>query len=51
MVRAYQTQFEMLSNKVIGLSPHSLLSCFTWGLIPHIRREVQALEPNVYVEK
>lgn len=41
--RQYQCQFESLSNRVIGLPHNFLLSCFTSGLKPHIRSEVQAL--------
>lgn len=35
----------MLSNQIVGLPSNALLSCFTSGLKPHIRREVQALQP------
>lgn len=44
-VTEYQTQFELLSNRVIGLPHNFLLSCFISGLKPHIKREVQALQP------
>lgn len=35
-VTEYQTQFELLSNRVIGLPHNFLLSCFISGLKPHI---------------
>ena len=44
-VREYLAQFESLANRITGLSPSSLLSCFISGLEPDIRREVQALQP------
>ena len=48
-VRDYLTQFEALANRITGLSPSSLLSCFISGLDPAIRREVQALQPLTMV--
>lgn len=44
-VRGYQCQFEPLSNRVVGLPHNFLLSCFISSLKPHIRCEVQALQP------
>lgn len=44
-IRDYQTQFEMLYNRVSGIPHTFLLSCFILGLKPHIRSEVQALQP------
>lgn len=41
----YQTQFEALSNRVVGLPNNFLLSCFIYGLKPNIKWEVQALHP------
>jgi hypothetical protein len=41
-VREYQTQFESLANRIVGLPPMFYLSCFVSGLKPMIRREVQA---------
>lgn len=41
----YLTAFERLANRTIGIAPSSLLSCFISGLIPELRREVQALRP------
>lgn len=44
-VRDYQSQFEMLPNRVVGLADNFLLSCFISGLNPHNQCEVQALQP------
>lgn len=44
-VNEYLTDFERLANRIVGLHPSSLLSCFISGLPPEIRREVQALQP------
>lgn len=41
----YLTEFEALANRIIGLPPPFLLSCFISGLSPDIRREIQALQP------
>jgi len=38
----YLIEFERLANRITGLSPSVLLSCFISGLNPKIRREVQA---------
>lgn len=46
-VRDYQSQFKSLSNRVVGLPHNFLLSCFILGLKPHIRREMQALQPII----
>lgn len=43
-VHDYQSQFESLSNRVVGLPHNFLLSSFISGLKPPICREVQALE-------
>jgi len=48
-VMEYLTQFEALANRIVGLSPSVLLSCFISGLEPDIRREVQALQPLTMV--
>lgn len=45
IVWEYQTQFESTATRVIGLLPHFSLTCFISELKPHIRREVQALQP------
>jgi hypothetical protein len=44
-VREYQTQFEALANRIMGLPPPFHLGCFISGLKPAIRREVQAFQP------
>jgi hypothetical protein len=44
-VREYQSQFENLANRIVGLPPPFYLSCFISGLKPAIRREVQAFQP------
>ena len=41
----YLTEFEQLANRVVGLPPPFLLSCFISGLNPDIRHEVLALQP------
>lgn len=42
-VSAYLSEFEELANHVISLPTPFLLQCFISGLLPDIRREVQAL--------
>ncbi|XP_028220447.1 uncharacterized protein LOC114402121 [Glycine soja] len=49
-VAAYLSEFEDTANRVVGLPPHFLLSCFVSGLNPDIRREVQALQPLTLVQ-
>ncbi|GAU23300.1 hypothetical protein TSUD_237540 [Trifolium subterraneum] len=44
-VREYQSHFETLANRIVGLPPPFYLSCFIYGLKPAIRREVQAFQP------
>ena len=44
-VSDYLSDFEALANKIIGLLPPFLLSCFISGLSLEIRWEVQALQP------
>ena len=44
-VNDYLSDFERLANKVVGLAPPVLLSCFISGLSPDLLREVQALQP------
>ena len=44
-VANYQTTFESLANRIVGLPPQFYLSCFISGLKPAIRREVQAFQP------
>lgn len=42
-VNDYLSDFECLANRVVGLAPSILLSCFISGLSSDLRREVQAL--------
>lgn len=44
-VNDYLTEFERLANRIIGLPPPFLLSCFIFNLAPKIRWEVLALQP------
>ncbi|KAL5170410.1 hypothetical protein HKD37_11G032125 [Glycine soja] len=44
-VSNYLSDFETLANRIIGLPAPMALSCFTSGLIPSIRREVQVMQP------
>ena len=44
-VNEYLTEFERLANRVVGLPPPFLLSCFVSGLNPDLRREVMAFQP------
>ena len=44
-VNDYLDKFERLANRVTGLPPSFLLSCFISDLTPEVRREVQALQP------
>lgn len=48
-VKDYLNHFEALANRIVGLLPSSLLSCFVSGLDPDIHREVQALQPLTLV--
>lgn len=48
-VKDYLNHFEALANRIVGLLPSSLLSCFISGLDPDIHREVQALQPLTLV--
>jgi len=41
-VAQYLSNFEDLANRIVGLPPQFLLSCFISGLSPDVRREVQA---------
>ncbi|KAH1248242.1 hypothetical protein GmHk_06G017968 [Glycine max] len=42
-VSDYRLEFEMIANRIIGLLPPFLLSCFIFGLALEISREVQTL--------
>ena len=44
-INDYLIEFERLANRIIGLPPPFLLSCFISGLSPDIRREVLAMQP------
>jgi len=39
-VNEYLNEFERLANRIVGLQPSFLLSCFISGLTPELRREV-----------
>ena len=49
-VAQYLAEFEELANRIVGLPPPFLLSCFVSGLSPDIRREVQAHQPLTLVQ-
>ena len=49
-VNDYLTEFEQLANRVIGLPPYCLLSCFILGLASDICREVLAVEAKLHGE-
>ena len=44
-IAAYLSEFEDVANRIVGIPPAFLLSCFISGLTPEIRREVQAHQP------
>jgi len=44
-VNEYLTEFERLANRVVGLPPPFLLSCFVSGLNLELRHEVMAFQP------
>lgn len=46
----YLSEFEDLTNRIIGLPSPFLLSCFISGLTSEIRREVQANQPLTLVQ-
>jgi len=46
-VADYQSQFEEICNRVMGLIPPDvILNCFLYGLIPAIRRELAIQKPT-----
>ncbi|XP_028215187.1 uncharacterized protein LOC114397318 [Glycine soja] len=49
-VNQYLAEFEELANRIVGLPPPFLLSCFVSGLSLEIRREVQAHQPLTLVQ-
>ena len=44
-VNDYLAKFETFENRITGLPPSFLFSCFISGLAVDVRREVQALQP------
>jgi hypothetical protein len=44
-VKEYQSQFEALANRIMGLPPLFYLNCFISCLKPAIHLEVQAFPP------
>ena len=49
-VSEHLAEFESLANRVIGLHPAFLISCFISDLTPKIHREVQASQPLKMVQ-
>ncbi|GAU49705.1 hypothetical protein TSUD_182030 [Trifolium subterraneum] len=49
-VNDYLSEFETLANRITGLAPSFLLSCFISGLNSDVRREVQALQPLTLIQ-
>nr|GEZ59393.1 hypothetical protein [Tanacetum cinerariifolium] len=49
-VTAFQTEFERLSNCVVGLSPQALLDCFISGLRHDIQQELTVLRPQTITQ-
>ncbi|KAL0412968.1 UNVERIFIED_CONTAM: hypothetical protein Sradi_1498500 [Sesamum radiatum] len=45
-VADFQSEFERLCNRVVGLSPESILNCFISGLRSDIQRELAVLQPS-----
>ncbi|GKD70608.1 transposon ty3-G gag-pol polyprotein [Tanacetum coccineum] len=50
IVTAYQTEFERLSNCVVGLPPEALLNCFVSGLRHDIQQELAILRPHTITQ-
>ncbi|WVY94257.1 hypothetical protein V8G54_033345 [Vigna mungo] len=50
-VTAYLTEFESLANRIVGLQPSFLLSCFISGLKSEIRRDVAVGFARLHEEK
>ena len=46
MLKNYQSEFELLSNKVRGVVKESLVEIFVSGLKEELRLEVQVYEPK-----
>ena len=49
-VTVYQTEFERLSNCVVGLSANALLNCFISGLRRDIQQELTILRPQTITQ-
>nr|GEX27014.1 retrotransposon Gag protein [Tanacetum cinerariifolium] len=49
-VAAYQTEFERLSNCVVGLPPEALLNCFLSDLRQDIQQELFILRPHTVTQ-
>ncbi|XP_028230859.1 uncharacterized protein LOC114411353 [Glycine soja] len=49
-VNEYLTDFERFANRVVGLPPSFLLSCFISRLKPDVQREVLALQPILFLQ-
>lgn len=49
-VQTYLAKFENLANRIVGLPPQFLLTCFISGLQANIYHEVQALQPLTLVQ-
>ncbi|XP_006584211.2 uncharacterized protein [Glycine max] len=49
-VTEYLSEFEELANRVVGLPAPFLLSCFVFGLVPEIRREVMVNQPLIVAQ-
>lgn len=47
-VTSYLSDFESLANRIVGLSPLNLLSCFVSGLKPEIWHDVLAQQPSSF---
>ena len=49
-VAQYLSDFEDLANRIVGLTPQFLMSCFILGLTLDICRKVQTLQPLTLVQ-
>nr|KYP56554.1 hypothetical protein KK1_002795 [Cajanus cajan] len=45
-VSDYQSQFEKICNRTVGLSPNNILNCFIFGLHANIKGELAILKPT-----
>ncbi|XP_075515833.1 uncharacterized protein LOC142550640 [Primulina tabacum] len=46
----YQHQFEQLTNNILDIPEHVLISCFVFGLRPEIRKETQVYRPRSLIQ-